>query len=219
MPSYGSFSSAEVMETAVKNEDLFAIIDLLNQGIKPTKHEFVNAVEQKSYSILELFLDDGYELNEPLRDDYPPPLAVAISDPSLTKWLLQRGADPNARCRFDITPLSIAAQEASLKVIEILMEFGASTSYGQPLHYAVRYDRPDNIIQYLIHAGALVNQLMFQTHLPSFYHFKHLGLGTPLHEAAHQKSKRIIRLLLRNGADPNIADTLGLLPLNGGLLL
>lgn len=63
------------METAVKREDVWTIIDLLNQTVKPTTHDFVYALEQKSYTILVLFLDDGYDINEPLGTNYPPPLA------------------------------------------------------------------------------------------------------------------------------------------------
>ena len=63
------------METAVKEENIHTIVDLLNKNVKPTKYEFEQAVEQKSYAILELFLDDGYDVNEPLGIGYPPPLA------------------------------------------------------------------------------------------------------------------------------------------------
>jgi len=41
------------------------------------------------------------------------------------RWLVEHGAKPNARCKFDITPLSIAATSGSYEVISLLFEFGA----------------------------------------------------------------------------------------------
>jgi ankyrin repeat protein len=102
----------------------------------------------------------------------------------LVRWLVQHGANPNARCKFDITPLSLAATHASYEVIELLFELGASVKYGQPLTYAARHNRPDDIIELLLRKGALVNSLMFQNHDLSFHHFKSLGLGTALDSQA-----------------------------------
>ena len=61
--------------------------------------------------------------------------------------------------------------------------------------------------------GAPVSDIMFQSHLVSFYHFKPLGLGTPLHTAAQQGDMKAVELLLNCGADPNIEDTRGQLPI------
>lgn len=63
------------MKIAVEEESFLDIVDLLKEGTKPTKNDFVRAVEKKSFHILELFLKGGYNINEPVRDDYPPPLS------------------------------------------------------------------------------------------------------------------------------------------------
>jgi len=68
-------ASENAMEIAVKNEDLLEVADLLSRNVKPTRDDFIYAVQEKSYAILELFLKDGYNINEPFRTDYPPPLA------------------------------------------------------------------------------------------------------------------------------------------------
>jgi hypothetical protein len=65
----------KAMRVAVENEDLMTVSYLLTKGIKPTSDDFVNAVKKISYPILQIFLDDGYEINTPHRDDYPPALA------------------------------------------------------------------------------------------------------------------------------------------------
>ena len=126
------------------------------------------------------------------------------------------GADANARCRYDMTPLSVAVQFASLDIIELLFEHGASTEHGAPLHLAARFQRPDDIIIYLIGKGASVNALLFQDDDVSFCHYHEFcPLGTPLHEAAQKKDKRIFSLLLQHGADRNIEDNFGNIPTIG----
>ena len=62
-------------QNAIKQDDLILVAALLNEGQKPTPHDFADAVEKKSYSILELFLKHDYDINRPIRGDFPPPLA------------------------------------------------------------------------------------------------------------------------------------------------
>ncbi|KIX92101.1 uncharacterized protein Z520_12185 [Fonsecaea multimorphosa CBS 102226] len=200
------------MSTAIEKNYLLIVDLFLAKGIKPTGWDIISAIKRRSYALLELLLSDGYDINTYVRDDWPPPLADALFDPLLVKWLIDHGANPNARCSYDITPLSIAVREGSRHVIEMLLELGASIKYGQPLHYAVRANRENDIIELLLRKGASPNKIMFEDHLVSFLQFQCLGLGTPLHEAASQKNDALIQLLLRHGADSKIRNTLGELP-------
>ena len=50
--------------------------------------------------------------------------------------------------------LFIAAKSASKDVIGLLFKLGASTEYGQPLHFAVSNDRPNEIILLFFEKGA-----------------------------------------------------------------
>ncbi|KAK5399153.1 hypothetical protein LTR06_011521, partial [Exophiala xenobiotica] len=136
----------------------------------------------------------------------------ALFDPELVQWLIAHGANPNARGKFGITPLSMAAKSASKEVIELLFKLGASTEYGQPLHFAVEKDRPDDIIILLLEKGAPINGILYEGHKLSYHHWKDFGLGTPLHEAARVGNKRLVQLLQECGANPGIRDTLGELP-------
>lgn len=135
------------------------------------------------------------------------------------RWLVKHGADPNARCTFDMTPLSIAAISAPKEIIELLFELGASVDFGQPLHYAVQQGRSDDVIALLLEKGSDINAIMFESHDLSYCQLSVLGLGTPLHEAARANNERLCRFLLMHGAKPGIRDTLGNLPkINGSAL-
>lgn len=135
----------------------------------------------------------------------------ALFDLELVQWLLERGANPNTRCKYDCTPLSITARCATREVLELLFKFGASTQYGQPLHHAIRANRENEIVELLMQRGS-PNIIEYEENAPSYNHFGFLTLGTPLHEAVKQDNKRLIRLLLSLGADPHIKDTAGNLP-------
>lgn len=97
-------------------------------------------------------------------------------------------------------------------MIELLFSFGASTDYGQPLHFAVAADRPDEIIILLLEKGASVNAIMYEDHKFSYHYWKDFGLGTPLYEAARAGNGRLVQLLQSHGARLDIKNTLGQLP-------
>ena len=92
-------------------------------------------------------------------------------------------------------------------MIQFLLKHGVSVQHEQPLHYAVRNERENEIIELFIEKGAALNDLMFQNHQLSFFHFKTFALDTSLHEAAQKKNARLITLLLQNEVDRNIRDT------------
>jgi ankyrin repeat protein len=55
----------------------------------------------------------------------------------MTIWLLDRGADPNARCDIDYTPLSYAVKYADLPTINFLLRHGGDVRKGQLVHNAI----------------------------------------------------------------------------------
>lgn len=136
---------------------------------------------------------------------------MACEDKDLARWLLGRGADPNATNGLDITPLSIAVQDASLEIIHILFDFGGFIKRGQLLHFAARRVLPDrvDILVYLLEKGAPVNGIMFQNCTESYDQEKHVGLGTPLHSAAQGGHLDLVETLLLRGANPLIQDSNG----------
>ena len=130
----------------------------------------------------------------------------SFQDEDLCKWLLEHGADPNARCYLDITPLSVAVQIASFSIVKLLFDYGGSVKYGQLLHYAVRRNTEDylEVLNFVLDKSPPVNQVMFQNHPPSYDMQKDFGIGTPLHEAVALGKIDAINTLLARGADPNV---------------
>ena len=140
----------------------------------------------------------------------------ALLDRDLTKWLLENGADPNARCYCDVTPLSIVASFALLEVIQLLFMYGASAKHGAPLYCAVQAERLNEILTFLIDKGAAINERTFENDVISHNHYADFyPWGTPLHEAATKQNDRIFNLLLSNGADRTIKNNFGVAPAIG----
>lgn len=74
------------------------------------------------------------------------------------------GADPNATCGLEETPLSIAVRDAPFDVIRRFFNLGGSIKQGQLLHFAVnrRLHNRLNIVDYFLNKGAPVNSDMFE---------------------------------------------------------
>ncbi|KAF7131024.1 hypothetical protein CNMCM5793_003959 [Aspergillus hiratsukae] len=175
------------------------------------QNSHISAVEKRQYDFLDLFLEHGYNINEPINWTTPSVLIRSFDDERLCKWLLEHGADPNAQCLLDLTPLSVAVQLAPFTIIKLLFEHGGSIKHGQLLHYAVRRDRDDYlyVLAFLLDKGPRVNQVMYDNHPVSYEHQKPFGIGTPLHEAAAMGKMDVVDLLISRGADPSVRDARG----------
>lgn len=131
-------------------------------------------------------------------------------------WFVDHGADPNAECDFDFTPLSVAMVSASFATIKLLFDRGGSVEHGQLLHYAARRNIPDRIrtIDFLLSKGAPgMNRLLHQHRPANYLSLESAGLSTPLGMAAREGTLDIARHLLKCGADPTIRNSLGELPI------
>jgi ankyrin repeat protein len=80
----------------------------------------------------------------------------------MTTWLLGRGADPNARCDIDYTPLSYAVKYADLPTINLLLRHGGDVRKGQLVVNAIyRESHTLKVVKDLIDRGAPLNSLMY----------------------------------------------------------
>ncbi|KAJ6118829.1 hypothetical protein N7471_013449 [Penicillium samsonianum] len=135
--------------------------------------------------------------------------SYAVTDAEMTSWFLEHGANPNAQCEVDCTPLSYAVRNARLSVIKLLLNHGGDVQKGQLLQYAVcRDEELEDVISLLIDRGAPLNATMYQDG-PTLMRFFPMSLGTALHVATEQEKTNAIRLLIRLGADTGVKDANG----------
>ncbi|KAL6432434.1 hypothetical protein ACFW04_006787 [Cataglyphis niger] len=103
---------------------------------------------------------------------------------------------------------SIKANPNKSKNIIINM-FKNRTTYGDsPLHYALRYGQKDIIKHILMFMSVL------KTDAEELVNIQNSSGKTPLHYAVSQEHAEITKALLMLGADPNISDHYGQMPLH-----
>nr|POE54515.1 serine/threonine-protein phosphatase 6 regulatory ankyrin repeat subunit c [Quercus suber] len=184
---------------------------LLSEGVRVSPNHVRIATSINAKTLIQLFLEYNWPINQQLGWSNPPALAYAIEDPELTAWFIAHGADPNAQCGLDKTPLSAAVQYGPLSVIELLFANGGNVKNGQLLHYAIWRDLDDRvaIVKYLLEKGTPVDAVMYNNEPNSYLQREAFGLGSPLHDAAAIGDVDVLRLLIDRGADLRMRDTRG----------
>lgn len=144
--------------------------------------------------------------------------SYTFKDPALTEWFLDHGANPNASCGRDCTPLSWAVREAPFSCIQMLFDRGGSSQYGQLLHHAAERELPDRceVVNYLLEKGCMtsINKIMYQDILSDYLQNMYSGIGSPLHLAAGKGLLDLVQLFVEKGADPLLKDPSGQTPLD-----
>ena len=116
--------------------------------------------------------------------------------------IINHGADVNAIENKHLTALMLACQKGNVNAINVLLKAGADHNVqditGATLihHAAVAQDYSQETLQTIINHGVDVNATNNES-------------VTALMTACQQKNVEAIHLLLKAGADPNIADTSG----------
>jgi ankyrin repeat protein len=115
--------------------------------------------------------------------------AVRANDLDAAQRLLRAGANPDAANRYGVTPLSLAAENASAPLLQTLLEAGAHPS-GAILMTAARTGNAE-VVRMLLARGADANA-------------RESSLGeTALMWAAAENHPEAVRALIEHGADPN----------------
>jgi len=105
---------------------------LIDQGAQISSFAFANALEHRGrsveggFALADLLLQKGYQIETEFKDGTVLHSAANGGNAAIVRWLLEHGADVNARGRMGRTPLHLAAERnTSPRVAEILAERGA----------------------------------------------------------------------------------------------
>ena len=136
-------------------------------------------------------------------------LASSLGSVDVMRWLINHGADVNARTKSGETPLHLAAFKARTEGVQVLLEHNASIdsqdNYGKtPLYSTIYYAQKErqeslDIARRLLEHGADPN---ISTYRPS----------TALHCASSCGLLKVARLLLSHGAKVDVKDRDGRTP-------
>jgi len=201
-------ASAAEIHTAAARGDVEAVRSLLESdpSLRVALDEmrrtpFHWAVMQDQADLWPLLLTDE-NLDRPDRMGLTPLfLAITNQSPEAVAWLLEQGADVDARKPGDLlTPLHWAAEQRRSEAVSLLLEHGASTSArnlagSTPLHVAAKLGAAE-VVGVLLAAGADPDAGNL------------VGL-TPVMLAAAGNRLETVELLLAKGADPALRDRRG----------
>lgn len=132
-------------------------------------------------------------------------ISFAVEDLGFMQFLVQLGADVNARSRLDESPLSVAIGRGSMDVVRFLIDNGTDLAHGDLLHCAAKRSNPfegAELVDELAARGVPV--CTYQYDNPVAFRFRGLHrVPTPLHIACENGNILVAVALIRHGADPH----------------
>lgn len=205
---WAAAGSSPAMLDFLANEKQFNLWERNKKGQWPIEIALrFQQVEQLSY-----FLKHGYLLEETnsLGESWLH-LAARSGCTVTTRFLLEKGVNPNTINSEGISPLAYAAGTGNLELVKLLVNYQAQINpqtssadpfpvfASTPLHFAALSGPA--VVNYLLDHGAAVDVINAQGQ-------------TPLHFAVRGTSKAIVEALVKAGADVNARDKDGLTPLH-----
>jgi ankyrin repeat protein len=141
--------------------------------------------------MIELLILKDTNLINKIDYNYKTPLDIAVKLNKLdfVKLLLKHGANPNPKKSVDYSPIHEAFINKNYQIIDLLIKYGVDKMHL--LNMYIWFDNFEDIEPLIIKNKYLINQ-------------KNTDYYTPLMCAASQNKIKIVELLLKYGANPNI---------------
>ena len=147
------------------------------------------------------------------------PLMVACEkdDRKVVEFLLSKGADNKGIASSEKSPVSIAIEHGNTDMITLLFDNGLRvderTTQPVVVHRVMAIVHLTPLGQAAIKGDEAVVELILKRKADVNARQGKLG-WTPLHHAIYRRHKAVIRLLLEHGANMDLKDTIGNIPLN-----
>ncbi|RMZ86441.1 hypothetical protein DV736_g6330, partial [Chaetothyriales sp. CBS 134916] len=202
---------------------------LLKHGADPNltprpdiESPIVMAIKEKKFDFVQLYLRYGAKMDTVLANGDTLFLKVMnkTTPAALVELMLKGGANPNRKSVGGVSPLFAATRAGRLDLVSLLLEAGADPNLPGPEHPLWPSTYQPNILQLLLAKGASHKKtpgiLELATSINSLESISILlaaGVNpntkkdatyTPLCSAIRDNRADIVRMLLVNGADPNL---------------
>ena len=158
------------------------------------------AARQGFTDVVKALVEGGADINQRNTGDQTSPLLIAIINGhfDLAKWMLEKGADARAEAFNGVTPL--------YAVLNI--QWAPKSLYPSPKAYQQQTTTYLDLMQTLIDKGADVNarvsrKVWYQAYNSDYAGFDEAG-ATPFFRAAYASDVAAMKMLVANGADPNL---------------
>ena len=202
---------AELLCTAVEENDLSVVDALLEMGVPPdtcANHDerpISAAVESEQYACMDRLFAAGADIHRIIRNNTLMHKVIRFHrNVAVAEWLLAHGFNPDAKDAAGTPCLHEAARHGRADIMQRLIAAGADvhcvTADGSTLLHAAVVDRNSDAMQLALSLGLNVNA-------------KNKSGRTPLHVAAAAGLEEIVRLLLNAGANVNAGTKKGATPL------
>ncbi len=139
---------------------------------------------------------------------------VYDDDYNWTKLCLDKGADPNKYKTEDHkSVLAVAPGEASVKVVELLLRYGAIMRNSGAIVIAAEEGRLE-MVEYLLEKGASINEIgnAWPGYDPGIDQHRK-DMGSALHKAVIGGHEAVVRFLIDNEAELHLEDPMRRTPL------
>ncbi|KAI0123229.1 ankyrin repeat-containing domain protein [Xylariales sp. AK1849] len=209
------FNDTNSLRSACTSDNRDVARVLLEKGLQPNPTVVSSAIaklrETKNKDTVQLLINSGWDINEPLNDNTPPLMSLLLDDLELVRWCLSLGASPNVSSLSGNTVMQRAASYGSLDSLKLLVEHGGLVQHGALVARASNSHNTDvpgrlDVVRFLLDHHAPIDAFFLEDdgRNAQSYEATLYGRLSGLHFAVWGGKKDMLKLLISKGADKNL---------------